>query len=186
MRANKVLNYNSILQVLGEPGCPVCRFMKDVQAAALQKPGSTRVDHLCNFHTWGLAAMQRAPLAADLFLRLLEKEAHVSPDLPCDICVVLWKEEDLRIRELVTCLNHKLVAQWLRSKPILCSIHGEKLKKGAPPVLASTIQAIMERYREQLMEGLEKLRDDYRSDTANWGLLGHAAEFLASQRGLHA
>ncbi len=44
----------------------------------------------------------------------------------------------------------------------------------------------MERYREQLMDGLERLRDDYQSETANWGLLGHAAEFLASQRGLHA
>jgi hypothetical protein len=185
MRANKVVNYSSILQVLGEPGCPFCRFMKDVQAAALQKPGGTEIDHLCNFHTWGLAAMQRAPLAADLFLRLLEKEPRASPDLPCDICVLLWEEEDLRIREFITCLNHKLVAQWLRSQATLCSIHGAKLKKGAPPVLASTIQAIIERYREQLMEDLGKLRDDYRSDTANWGLLGHAAEFLAAQRGLH-
>jgi hypothetical protein len=40
--------------------------------------------------------------------------------------------------------------------------------------------------RKQLIEGLERLRDDYKSDTANWGLLGHAAEFLASQRGPHA
>lgn len=186
MRANKVVNYTSILQVLGETGCPFCRFMKDVQAAALQNPGGSRIDYLCNFHTWGLAAMQRAPLAADLFLRLLEKEPHASPGLPCDICVLLWKEEDLRIREFISCLSQKIVANWLHSQPILCSIHGTKLKEGAPPVLTSTIQAIMERYREQLMEGLEKLRDDYRSETANWGLLGHAAEFLASQRGLHA
>src|SRR5580704_3154244 len=61
MRANKVMNYTSILQVLGESGCPFCRFMKDVQAAALQTPGRTKINHLCNFHTWGLAAMQRAP-----------------------------------------------------------------------------------------------------------------------------
>jgi hypothetical protein len=185
MRANKILNYTSILQVLGETGCPFCRFMKDFQAAALQKPDGAKIDHLCNFHTWGLAAMQRAPLAADLFLRLLEKEARDSSHIPCDICVRIWKEEDLRIREFVSCLGHKLAGEWLRSQPILCSIHGEKLKKGAPPVLASTIQSIMERYREQLMDGLERLRDDYQSETANWGLLGHAAEFLASQRGLH-
>lgn len=186
MRANKVLNYTSILQVLGETGCPFCRFMKDFQAAALQKPDSAKIDHLCNFHTWGLAAMQRAPLAADLFLRLLEKETCDSPDIPCAICVRIWEEEELRIREFTSCLDRKLVAGWLRSEPILCSIHAEKLKKGAPPVLASTIQSIMERYREQLIDGLEKLRNEHQSETANWGLLGHAAEFLASQRGLHA
>ena len=62
MRANKVINYTSILQVLGEPGCPFCRFMKDVQAAVLQTPGRTVVHHLCNFHTWGLAANTRSVL----------------------------------------------------------------------------------------------------------------------------
>ncbi len=185
MRANKVMNYTSILQVLGEPGCPFCRFMKDVQAAVLQTPGRMVIHHLCNFHTWGLAAMQRAPFAAELFLTLLEEPQRDSPKLPCDICVLLWEEEDLRIREFISCVAHKLVTEWLRSQATLCLIHGTKLKQGASPVLASTIQTIMERYRRQLAEDLEKLRDEYRSDTANWGLLGHAAEFLVSQRGLH-
>jgi len=185
MRANKIMNYTSILQVLGDSGCPFCRFLKDFQAAALQSPGKTQIHHLCNFHTWGLAAMQRAPFAAELFLTLLEEDPRASPNLPCDICLLLWQEEDLRIREFISCLNHKLVAQWLRSQATLCLIHGPKLKQGAPPVLASTIQTVMERYRKQLAEDLEKLREEYRSDTANWGLLGHAAEFLASQRGLH-
>lgn len=185
MRANKVMNYTSILQVLGESGCPFCRFMKDFQAGALQKAGVRKIEHLCNFHTWGLAAMQRAPLAADLFLNLLQNEPRASPDRPCGICVQLWEEEDLRVREFIICLNQNLVVQWLRTQAILCSIHGEKLKKGAPPLIASTIQAIIERYRKQLVGELAKLRDDYQSETANWGLLGHAAEFLASQRGLH-
>ena len=35
MRANKIMNYTSVLQVLGESGCPFCRFLKDFQAAAL-------------------------------------------------------------------------------------------------------------------------------------------------------
>ncbi len=38
MRAHKVLNYESILQVLGEGGCPFCRFMKNFQTALLQEP----------------------------------------------------------------------------------------------------------------------------------------------------
>jgi hypothetical protein len=185
VRANKLMSYTSILQVLGESGCPFCRFMKDFQAGALQKAGGGKIDHLCNFHTWGFAAMQKAPLAANLFLSLLQRESHTSPDRPCDICVLLWEEEDLRIREFISCLNHKLVAQWLRTQATLCSVHGEKLKRGSPPLVASSIQTIIERYRRQLAEELAKLRDDYQSETANWGLLGHAAEFLASQRGLH-
>jgi hypothetical protein len=185
MRANKVMNYTSILQVLGEPGCPFCRFMKAVQVAALQTPGRTEIHHLCNFHTWGFAATQRAPFAAQLFLTLLQEGFQYSRNLPCDICILLWEEEDRRVREFISCLNHKLVTQWLRSQATLCLVHGAKLAQGAPPVLASTIQIVMERYRRQLAGDLEKLRDEYRSDTANWGLLGHAAEFLVSQRGLH-
>src|SRR5580704_2087076 len=59
MRTNKVINYESILQVLGESGCPFCRFMKNFQAALLQDPTQKEIHHLCNFHTWGIAATQR-------------------------------------------------------------------------------------------------------------------------------
>ncbi|HTZ56879.1 MAG TPA: hypothetical protein VMB49_02230 [Acidobacteriaceae bacterium] len=185
MRANRLMNYTSILQVLGESGCPFCRFMKDFQAGALQKTGTRRIEHLCNFHTWGLAAMQKAPLAAELFLNLLEKESRASPGSPCDICIMLWEEEDRRVREFIACLDQRLVVQWIGSQAVLCSIHGEKLKKCAPLLIASTIETIIERYRKQLADELAKLRDGNKSETANWGLLGHAAEFLASQRGLH-
>jgi len=40
-------------------------------------------------------------------------------------------------------------------------------------------------FRKQLVEELTRLRDEYQSDAAKWGVLGHAAEFLVSQRGLH-
>ncbi len=105
MRANKIMNYESILQVLGETGCPFCRFMKNFQAALLQNPAERNIHHLCNFHTWGLAA---------------------------------------------------------------------------------AISAVMEGFRKQLVEELTRLRDQYQPDTAKWGVLGHAAEFIVSQRGLHA
>jgi len=73
----------------------------------------------------------------------------------------------------------------LRSQAALCMIHGTKLRQSASPVIASTIGAVMERYRSRLAEDLARLRDQYQPDSAEWGLLGHAAEFLASQRGLH-
>ena len=185
MRTNKIINYESILQVLGETGCPFCRFMKNFQAALLQDPTQKEIHHLCNFHTWGIAATQRAPFAAGLFVNLLAKQSDAPPASPCDICILLQIEEDRRIREFLGCAQHKLVVQWLRSRAALCMIHGTKLKQGASPVIASTIGAVMERYRNRLAEDLSRLRDEYQPDSAEWGLLGHAAEFLVSQRGLH-
>jgi hypothetical protein len=186
MRANKIVNYESILQVLGEAGCPFCRFMKNFQAALLQDPTEKDIHHLCSFHTWGLAATQRAASAADVFLNLLAKQPDTHPASLCDVCVLLQIEEDRRVREFIGCAQQKLVVQWLRSQAVVCLIHGAKLKQGAPPVLASAISAVMERFRKELVEELTRLRDEYQPDTAKWGVLGQVAEFLVSQRGLHA
>lgn len=184
MRAGKVANYESILQVLGEAGCPFCRFMKNYQTALLQDPSQKSVHHLCNFHTWGLAATQRAASAARLFLTLLDKPEEAASTSPCDICVLLEIEEERRIREFVSCLYHKLVVQWMRSQSVLCLGHGTKLKHGISPTTAAVIDSIMERYRRQLAEELSQLQDAYEPAETRWGTLGHAAEFLASQRGL--
>jgi hypothetical protein len=58
MRTNRIINYGSIKQALGEPGCPFCRFVKNYQAALLQGPPEKKVHHLRSFHTWGLAAQR--------------------------------------------------------------------------------------------------------------------------------
>lgn len=185
MRANRVANYESILQVLGEPGCPFCRFMKNYQAALMQDPSQKSVQHLCNFHTWGLAATQRAASAARLFLTLLNKPEEEANASPCDICVLLGLEENRRIREFISCLHHKLVVQWLRSQSVLCLGHGVKLKHGVSAATAAIIDSIVERCRMQLAEELSELQNVYEPAETKWGALGHAAEFLASQRGLH-
>lgn len=184
MRANKILNYESILQVLDHTGCPFCRFMKNFQAALLQDPTVKVIHHLCNFHAWGIAASQQAASAAGVFLDLLAARSDPIP-YSCDICTLLQLEEDRRIREFIGCAHHKLVEQWMRSQAVLCIIHGNKLKAGAHPLFASTINSILEKNRETLIEEITHLQDDYQHDTAAWGALGHAAEFLVSQRGLH-
>jgi hypothetical protein len=160
--------------------------MKNFQATLLQDPKEKDIHHLCSFHTWGLAATQQAASAADLFLNLLAKPPDVSSASLCDVCILLQAEEDRRVREFIGCAQHRLVVQWLRSQAVLCISHGTKLRQGAPPVLASAISAVMEGFRKQLVEELTRLRDEYQADAAKWGVLGHAAEFLVSQRGLHA
>ena len=184
MRANKIINYESILQVLAETGCPFCRFMRNCQAALLQDPSEKEIYHLCSFHTWGLAATQRAVSAAGLLLTLVEKRTAPSEAAACDICVLLEMEEDRRIREFIGLLNHKLVAQWLRTQPILCVPHGTKLKQGAPQATGLAINSILDKYRGYLVSELRRLHEEYQPESANWGVLGHAAEFLIAQRGL--
>lgn len=186
MRANKIIAYESILQVLGEPGCPLCRFMKNFQAALLQDCKASGLHHLCNFHTWGLAATQRASSVAELFITLLQERSTDSIACVCDICFLLQKEEDLRIREFSIFLGSALVAEWQKNQPEICIIHGVKLMHGAPQLLASTIRSITERYRMRLVADLTHLRDESQHDASKGGLIGHAAEFLVAQRGLRA
>ena len=79
MRTQKQLVfYQSILEVLQEPGCPFCRFLKEFQAARLQNHPKQDIHRLCNFHTWGLAAVQNALTAAEVFINLVDEPA---PDL---------------------------------------------------------------------------------------------------------
>lgn len=175
MKAVKVKNYESILQVLGEPGCPLCSYMKNFQASLMQEPGQKEIQHLSSFHTWGIAASQRVLSAVQVFLDLLAKPP-ASQSSMCDVCMLLQVEEDQRIRELLACVQHKPVAQWLRSQAVLWLVHGTKLKLSAPPVLASAIDIIIEKHRNQLIETLHRIRDEYRPDSPQWGALGHAAE----------
>jgi hypothetical protein len=154
--------YQSILQVLQESGCPFCRFLKEYQTARLQNHPKESIHRLCNFHTWGLAAVQDAPAAAQVFIKLVD-ESDLLSKAECDICMEVLAEEDLRIRELVSCLSRTDVSQWLRSSAVL-----------------------IKNYRQQIADELHHLRDEPERDRSGWGALGRAAEFLVSQRGLHS
>jgi len=180
MRTHKQLVvYQSILEVLQEPGCPFCRFLKEYQAARLQSHSKENIHRLCNFHAWGLAAVQNAPAAAQVFIRLVDEPAEVSQsDSRCDICREVLAEEELRLREFVSCLARNDVSEWLRGSAALCIPHGLKLRRQVPPVLTARIDTIIESYRQQLAQDLEHLRDEKEPDKAGWGALGRAAEFL--------
>jgi len=186
MRTHKQLvTHESILQVLPEPGCPFCRFLKEFQTVHLQYQGEKEIRHLCNFHAWGLAAVQDAPSAAQVFLKLLEEPATVSnEDSGCDICREVLAEEERRIREFVSCLAREDVSHWLRTEAVLCIPHGIKLRRKVPIVLATRIDAMIESYRRRLAQELLQLSKEPEVDRVGWGSLGRTAEFLVAQRGL--
>jgi hypothetical protein len=188
MRTQKQLVfYESILDVLQEPGCPFCRFLKEYQAARLQNRPEKDTHRLCNFHTWGLAAVQNALTAAQVFIKLVDEPATISTEVTaCDICNEIVAEEDRRIREFVSCIHRTDVSDWLRSNAMFCIPHGAKLRRQVQPVVAARIDAIIESCRQQLTQELESLRHKPESERPGWGSLGRAAEFLVSQRGLHS
>lgn len=188
MRSHRqLILYQSILQVLQESGCPFCRFLKEYQTARLQNHPKDSIHRLRNFHAWGLAAVQNAPAAAQVFIKLVDEPPSLSKaDSQCGICDAVLTEEDMRLREFVCCLPRSEVSDWLRGSAVLCIPHGMKLRRQIPPELTARIDAIIENYRQLLAQELQHLRDDPEQDRAGWGALGRAAEFLVSQRGLHS
>ena len=188
MRAHRMLvAHESIEQVLHEPGCPLCRFLKDFQAIHLQEDSARELHRLCNFHAWGLAAVKDASTAAEVFLRLVsETDPCSNGRTECDLCRKVDIEEDRRIRELATLLGKPQVVQWLRTEAVFCIPHAIKLRQKVSLFLAPRIDTIITNYRQQLRDELNQLRHEPGPDRSGWGALGRAAEFLVAQRGLRS
>jgi hypothetical protein len=188
MRRHRELRlYQSILQILGEVGCPFCFFLKAFQASRLQNHARDDLHHLCNFHVWGLAAVQDAPDAAEIFLQLIDEAAILSNDTAeCDICRQVMAEEDLRVREFVSCITRPELSRWFSADPLLCIPHGIKLRQKVPTVYVHRIDSIIDGCREKLTGDLRHLRDEREPmpERTGWGAVGRAAEFLVCPRGL--
>ena len=122
--------YQSILDVLHEPGCPFCRFLKEYQAARLQNHSKQSIRR-CELSYVGTGGSPKRPAAAQVFINW-----SMSPDFyskaHCDICKDVVAEEDRRIREFVSCLDRGDVSHWLRSTAVLCIPHGEKTAPSGP------------------------------------------------------
>ena len=149
--------------------------------------GAKDIHSLCNFHAWGVAAVQDAQAAAEVFLTLVsENESMADQPSDCDVCCKVIDEEDRRIRELVTLLGKPDIVRWLRMEAVFCIPHAVKLRHKVPLTLTARIDLIIRNYREQLKDELVQLRNDPSPDRSGWGALGRAAEFLVAQRGLRA
>jgi hypothetical protein len=88
MRTHEIKEYDSVLQTLGEPGCPICTFLKNVQTRLLQAEAPDQIFTLCNFHTWGIAAVRHAEDAAKIFLSLIDSPFD-HENRKCSICLRL-------------------------------------------------------------------------------------------------
>lgn len=184
MRANEIKQYNSILQTLSEPGCPLCAFLKNVQAKLLQEGDAEGFMHLCNAHTWAVAAVRQTATAARIFVSLLETRRAHGPH-PCSICLRLEQEEVLRTQELIAAFARRSVLDWMRKQGVLCVPHGWRLRAEAPAALHAMINEVLEKRASELRKALEDLlAEAAHGESQHGGVLGRVAEYLAAQRGI--
>ena len=184
MRAHEVKRYDSVLQTLSEPGCPICAFLKNVQARLIQEGNVAEFLQLCNAHAWAIAAVRQTETAAQIFLALISTRSAYG-NHECSICLRLKQEEILRMQELLTALNRRPVVEWVKKHGVLCLPHGLKLRAEASIADRRLIDNLLEKRASELEAALRQLLTGASSgDSHHAGLLGRAAEFLVSQRGI--
>jgi hypothetical protein len=187
MRVSKPVELDRISQALARSGCPICAFLKNEQAALLRgRLAPDRVSSLCNFHAWALAAAIESDNAARIFLQVLRQVGNRESSSQCSFCARLLEQEVTQLKDLIAQMNRRLVANWMKEQGILCRLHAEHLRQLAPLKLHAMIDEIIERSRHELEAELENLlRRAAAGERAGGGVLGRAAEFLTSQRGVN-
>ena len=186
MKADALAHETSLGQVLVKGACPVCGVLKEFQAALAEKIQVCGDVCLCNFHTWLLARLAPAKSAAAIYLKLLEESpAAKFGASDCNLCRKILEQENLQLRELVKQMQRVMFLQWMNSQGSLCLNHARKLLDHAPLKMRPLIDQIVERTRAELKQELgDFLEHAKQGDHTGGGILGRAAEFLVSQRGL--
>jgi hypothetical protein len=177
----------NVAQVLVRGACPICGVLKEFQAALAEKIRVRDDLSFCNFHTWLLARGAPAKGAAAVYLKLLEGSPAVKAGaLDCDFCQRILEQEKLQLRDLVKQMRRRArFVQWMKSQGSLCLSHSRKLQVHAPLKMKPLIDEIVERTRTELKQELgDFLEHTNQGDHTGGGILGRAAEFLVSQRGL--
>jgi hypothetical protein len=186
MKSEVVAYELSLSQALTRGACPICGVLKEFQSALADKVQMAGEVKLCNFHTWLLARGAPAENVVAFYWKMLDRSSigKVGPS-ECDFCRRTLDEENVRLHELVQYMQRALFLEWMKSQASLCLDHARKLDQRAPLKLRPVIREIVERTRSELKQELGAfLEQAVRGDHAGGGVLGRAAEFLVSQRGL--
>jgi predicted unusual protein kinase regulating ubiquinone biosynthesis (AarF/ABC1/UbiB family) len=186
MKADALAHEISVSQALVRGACPICGVLKEFQSALAEKVQVHADLHLCNFHTWLLARSAPANGAAAVYLKLLEDSPAVKVEASdCGFCQRILEQEKLQLRELVKQMQRAMFVQWMKSQGSVCLNHSRKLQDQAPLKMRRLIDEIVERTRAELKQELGNfLEHTKQGDHAGGGILGRAAEFLVSQRGM--
>lgn len=183
MRSHKIEPYRSVFDATAGPGCALCRYMRNYQAKCVQASLNPRPTGICNFHAWAVAAIHDRLDASQVFMNLLSS-ASLGSITSCDICTRIEKEDVSQLRLICNSFKTLTSAQWLHLYGEICIPHSLELRKIAPAVNVHIIDKAIAQYREKLVRTLQE-QQGMDIEGAGWGILGHAAEFLAAQRGLY-
>jgi hypothetical protein len=174
---------NEIRQYLDKSGCPVCARLKKCQSDLLGGDALADAHGICNFHAWALAKSAPAVSAAGVFLSALREAAR--SENACSFCARLSEMESQSIAALRQLLTQQRDKEWMHRFGRLCLAHALELERLVSDPEKNTIREIVQRIREELDRELASLlRNSSAADSSGGGVLGRAAEFLASQRGL--
>jgi hypothetical protein len=183
MRLHKIESYRSVFDALSGLGCPLCRYMRNYQTKCVQASLNPRPTGICNFHAWAIAAIHDRLDASQVFLNLLSS-ASLGASMHCDICRRLEKEDVVQLRLIGNSFKTMAAVQWLSTYGEICIPHSLELRKIVPVLHLHLIDKANAHYRDKLTRSLQE-QQGVDLEGTGWGILGHAAEFIAGQRGLY-
>lgn len=187
MKAVRALSYAGIAHAVEKNRCPVCNALKDFESSLLESARARDAAHFCNYHGWLLARAARADIAAEVFLNLLRlwKEAKTVAPVPCEFCREVGEEEKAVLAELGEQLSNSAVVGLMEEHGTICLTHGVELSTRLPASSQNALARIVARRYRDLDADLAAFTKIAESGHhVGGGVLGHAAEFLFSQRGI--
>jgi len=169
--------------------CPMCTLLRHRQTQLVEQNGIPDARRLCNYHAWALARSAPADFAAEIFLHTLRARETRPPQAeksePCDFCEALREDEEMKVQHLLEKMNDPAFLDWMRAHGTLCLWHAERVMGRLPPKAQAVVAELLVRTAEGLEQDLAKYaRQAKRGSHDGGGVLGRAAEFLVSQRGI--
>ena len=177
-----------ITQGFAKGHCPVCCLVAETQERLIAGTQRAEISMLCNYHAWMMAKGAPADRAARVFLQLLERSKNsqaVARDEACSFCELLRAEEVIRLEEIGEEFKRPKTREWMKLHVSFCLKHAWQLDPLLTPPMRQLLLEIAVRSHNELKEELNILLEHLRrGDRTGWGVLGRAAEFLTSRRGM--
>ena len=180
----------SVVQALARGACPLCTLMRRLQDAMVKNVRDYPATQLCNFHAWSLAHASPARDAVTVLRGMLgETEARPVTGAielhPCDWCLTIRNHEEEKLREYSREVKRENFREWITQYGTVCLFHGRRLTDMRPAAESQLIRAVLTSNQNDLERHLAAFeRRIKRGETSGGEVLGHATEFLVSQRGL--
>lgn len=169
--------------------CPLCTLLRHRQTQLVEQNGVPDAKRLCNYHAWSLARSAAADFAAEVFLHTLRarESTHSAAEKheSCDFCEALREDEELKVQQLLEKMNDPAFLDWMRIHGTLCLWHADRVMGRLSPKAQAIVAEVLVRTAEGLEQDLAKYaRQAKHGSHDGGGVLGRAAEFLVSQRGI--